>query len=360
VDSHGKSGIADKPDVKPLTRPLFQFDPGWLFILAGLAVCAAGVLLPAQSDLEALQRQFHQLQSEENRAYARLKAHADFMDQVDRADPALVRRLAAAQLNMVPEGDTPVLLAASSSSPVTSWIENTIELDIRPPKPAPVSTLGRWANGPQRLWFFGAGIMSVFVGLILSPGPIRTSCTSNQSAQEASVFASTPTALQTSNSSDTCDFASGMSASDSAVEADDVESAAYDDVDASDDVLARGGQERGGQEQFGQEPMVEFDVAERPNGVEQDLIEPSNAASIIEVSQPEFEMGDIATAVAGGNEEMAGTASIDDHIDDLIAMIQDADTYQTGDESLSVLIATDDNDSSEAAAAYRVEREPAD
>jgi hypothetical protein len=92
---------------------------------------------------------------------------------VDRADPALVRRLAAAQLNMVPSDDTPVLLAASETSP-TDWIDATVNMDIRPPKPAPISTLSRLANGPHRLWMFGGGIMSVFMGLMMGPGGVRT------------------------------------------------------------------------------------------------------------------------------------------------------------------------------------------
>lgn len=156
-----------------ITKPFFHFDPGWLFILSGLALCAAGILLPAQADVEALQRQLEQLRDEESRALARLKAHADFLDQVDQADPALIKRLAAAQLNLVPEGDRPVLRATSNTAPVTNWVDSTVSFDIRPPKPQPVSTLSRWATGPQRLWMFGGGILAVFIGVLLSPAPVR-------------------------------------------------------------------------------------------------------------------------------------------------------------------------------------------
>ncbi|MCI0364652.1 MAG: hypothetical protein L0Y44_00355 [Phycisphaerales bacterium] len=161
--------------MRPATLPLFKLDPGWLFIVAGLAICVAGILLPAHGDLEALEHQLAQLHIEEEYANARLRAHADFMDQVDRADPALVRRLAAAQLNLVPAGDTPILLAATESSPVTDWIDATVDRDIRPQKPVATSMLSRLANGPHRLWLFGGGIMSVFIGLMLSPGASRPS-----------------------------------------------------------------------------------------------------------------------------------------------------------------------------------------
>lgn len=161
--------------VKRSTSPLFHVDPGWLFVAAGLVVCAAGIIIPAQEDLQALRVQLEQLRAQELHAYARLKAHSDFMDQVDSADPALVRRLAAAQLNLVPARDTPLLLTASQTSPVTDWIEATVNPDIRPPKPAPLSSLGQLANGPYRLWLFGGGIMAVFVGLMLGPSPLPAS-----------------------------------------------------------------------------------------------------------------------------------------------------------------------------------------
>jgi hypothetical protein len=48
-----------------------------------------------------------------------------------------------------------------------------VQLDLRPPKPAPSSTLSQLANGPYRLWMFGAGIMFVFMGLLLAPGHPR-------------------------------------------------------------------------------------------------------------------------------------------------------------------------------------------
>lgn len=155
------------------TRPLFRFDSGWLFIIAGLAVCAAGVLLPAQADLRALEDQLRLLQDEEARAYQRLAAHAEFIDQIDRHEPAIIKRLAATQLNLVPEGDKPVLLAAGETAPVTEWIDNTVVTDIRPGHVEPASTLSAWAIGPKRLWLFGGGIMAVFIGLLISPEPAR-------------------------------------------------------------------------------------------------------------------------------------------------------------------------------------------
>lgn len=305
--SYREMAIADNDDVKPLTRPLFYLDAGWLFVLAGIAVCAAGVLLPAQSDLEALQRQLHQLQSEENRAYARLKAHADFMDQVDRADPSLVRRLAAAQLNMLPEGDTAVLLASSTSSPVTSWIENTIDLDIRPPKPKPVSTLGRWANGPNRLWFFGGGIMAVFVGLILSPAPMRLKrvapMKSEFAAGEDRLAFEVNESSEVATAADDDELQISTPATDGVIES----TIAGTQIDLQPETC-----------EFGDESV--------------DWQEPLTACAIVEVPPPALDFDELHGELAAHPTDAPAMQSIDEHLDDLIAMIEDADTYQTSEE----------------------------
>jgi hypothetical protein len=319
--SYGRPALADNKDVKPLTRPLFFLDAGWLFIMAGIAVCAAGVLLPAQSDLEALRRQLHQLQSEETRAYARLKAHADFMDQVDRADPSLVRRLAAAQLNMLPEGDTPVLLAGSTSSPVTSWIENTIELDIRAPKPKPVSTLGRWANGPNRLWFFGGGIMAVFVGLILSPAPIR----SKQFAPIESEFI----AGESSSMGNNADVLGSQ------------DRLAFE-VNEDSDVATAVGHAALQISEAGTDELIVPAIAQSPIDIQADPCDIGEesidqqdrltACSIVEVQPPALDLSELRGELVADSTGAHAIQSTDEHIDDLITMIEDSDTYQTPEE----------------------------
>ena len=162
-----------------------------MFIAAGLSVCAAVMIIPVQTDLNGLRVQLEQLRNEETRAYARLKAHSDFMDQVDRADPALIRRLAATQLNMVPEGDTPVLLAASASVPVTHWIESAVKVDMRPANAAPDTMLSKLVNGPYRLWIFGAGIMAVFFGVLVGTNTIhsRRPPSSSHESEDDGMFA---------------------------------------------------------------------------------------------------------------------------------------------------------------------------
>ncbi len=149
--------------------PRLRLDPGWLYVAAGLALCAAAVLVPAQRKLEAMRDQERRLADQAALGRARLEAHADFLRQLQEKDPRLIRRLAAAQLNLVPAGETPVLVASSRADPVTKWIEDGL------PRPGAAASgspprrtlLARLTGGRGRLWLIAAGMVAIFTGLLV-------------------------------------------------------------------------------------------------------------------------------------------------------------------------------------------------
>lgn len=181
------SDIADRAAVTRVTAPLFRIDPGWLFIAAGLAICVVGVLAPAQHDLQTLRHRLDELRRQETYAYAQLRAYSDFLDELEREDPALFDRLAAAQLNKMPVGYEPILLTSSVSARITDWIDESIEIEPEPPVLHIRSRITKLASGPHRLWLFGGAVLSVFVGLLLGPdvetAPRRLAAGSKTSAR---------------------------------------------------------------------------------------------------------------------------------------------------------------------------------
>ena len=155
---------------RPLSSPL-RLDPGWPFLLAGLAVCCASILVPAHEDLATLREQTGRLHAQEGASLARLNAQVEFIEQLEANDPALVRRLAASQLNLVPADQTPVLLASSRTAGVSEWIDATLPAPEHGPKERSRTLLSRLTNGTHRLWIMAAGVMAVFVGLLFEAGP---------------------------------------------------------------------------------------------------------------------------------------------------------------------------------------------
>lgn len=155
---------------------LFRLDPGWLFVTAGLVLCAAGILIPAQQSVEDLHAQLARLEQQHTLNRDRLQAHQTFLERLRHRDPSLMRRLAAAQLNLVRAGTTPVLIASTRQATVTDWIVHSVEVARAP---APRLSEGRprrsWLSsltaGSGRLWVIGAGVLVVFVGLLIDGRP---------------------------------------------------------------------------------------------------------------------------------------------------------------------------------------------
>lgn len=151
-------------------------DAGWLFILAGASIITAMVLIPPADDLSLLEGQRNRLESQLRMERSRLRAYWQFINALDDGEPTLVRRLAAAQLNLIPKNADPVALIVESSDGLDAsaddWIEQTLlDKSERNAKPdlnqnAKPSVLRRLATGPLRLWTMLAGVLCIFIGLL--------------------------------------------------------------------------------------------------------------------------------------------------------------------------------------------------
>jgi hypothetical protein len=91
------------------------------------------------------------------------------VDALDRDDPALVRRLAAAHLKLVPAGEIPLLIAASASQTEREWIDASLSPIRVPERRSSTSVLASLASGRARLWLLGGGFFAIFLGLVLDP-----------------------------------------------------------------------------------------------------------------------------------------------------------------------------------------------
>lgn len=156
-------------DAMRVTRPLVRLDPGWLFIAAGLVMVCAAVLIPPQRQLAEMRDQLGLLREHERVGVERLRAYAEFIERLEQGDPVLLRRLAAAQLNLAPAGDVPILAAGSAAAPVTEWIEATVPpVEFRPHDPVQ-SDLVELVTGEHRHWVLAGSIAALFIGLLLGP-----------------------------------------------------------------------------------------------------------------------------------------------------------------------------------------------
>jgi len=148
-------------------RPILSPDPGWFFILAGLGLIVAALLVPVHQQTHELRSKVARMENDEQVMRDRLRAYADFLAAIDDGDPTLLRRLVTAQLNQIRAEDEPILLASSIDLPVTDWIEAAVE-----PRPVVVSdyprtSLTELVTGTWRQWIIGGSVLCLFVGLLL-------------------------------------------------------------------------------------------------------------------------------------------------------------------------------------------------
>ncbi|MBM4101451.1 MAG: hypothetical protein FJ256_04225 [Phycisphaerae bacterium] len=152
-----------------VTLPFFNPDPGWLFLAAGLALVVAAAVLPESERVHVMRNQLQTIKFAEQHNFARMAACSKFLDDLKAGDPALVRRLAASQLNLMPRGETALLVASSIESTPSDWIEASVTPPQFEMEAYPDTLLSRWTLGPQRLWVIAVGAFCVFLGLVLGP-----------------------------------------------------------------------------------------------------------------------------------------------------------------------------------------------
>jgi hypothetical protein len=149
-------------------RPIDRLDPGWLFLAAGVVLLFATVVIPAQADLAEARWQRDRALAIEAQRKERLFKHERYLAALESREPALVRALAASQLNLVPAG------RAAALRPIDPMMEDASVFPSLEPAPIVLpelelvdSRLARWARGEHsRLWLIAAGSMLVMMGLL--------------------------------------------------------------------------------------------------------------------------------------------------------------------------------------------------
>jgi len=141
-------------------------DPGWGFLLAGLAALGSAVLIPAQLDLHEARHQRDRALVYESLHVERLSRHAAFVEALDRGDPTVVRALAASQLNLIPAGSRQ-LGAVPTAEPASVFAALEPGAAAAPVRRAIESRLTRLATGRvARGLLIVGGAVAIFIALL--------------------------------------------------------------------------------------------------------------------------------------------------------------------------------------------------
>jgi hypothetical protein len=161
--------------------PLIPLDSGWLFLLPGLVVLCATILIPALDDVDDAKFKRDRVLAIEQHRLDRLQNYIDYLDAVDRGDESVVLSLVATQLNMMPEEAIPISPPtdpARTSASVYPELEPPPLLVRDAPPKHERSLLTRLAIGEKsRLWMIVVGAVCVLIGLLPAAGDSREAAT---------------------------------------------------------------------------------------------------------------------------------------------------------------------------------------
>lgn len=141
-------------------------DPGWLFLLGGLALLSAAMIIPSRDQLEEARWQRDRTLATEAHATERLQRYRSYLGSLDRGEPEVIRALAATQLNLI-AADRRLLDASATPGDASVFGPLEPPPPTNPPRAIPDSRLRRLAVEPgSRLWLLAAGLFATFVGLL--------------------------------------------------------------------------------------------------------------------------------------------------------------------------------------------------
>lgn len=142
-------------------------DPGWLFLIAGLGILGATVLIPASRDLDNARWQRDRALAVETHRQQRLARYEEYLAAVDSRDPTVVLSLAESQLNQIPVDRAPIPRPVGTQTDVSvfpSLEPPALQLPAYQPKD---SILLRWTTDDStRIWLILGGAVSVLIGLL--------------------------------------------------------------------------------------------------------------------------------------------------------------------------------------------------
>lgn len=160
-------------DVSPVRVPAL-LDPGWLFVIAGLTLLLASVLIPAAEQVREAYWQRDRALLVEKHRQERMARYQEFATALEQGEKPLVLALAASQLNQIPADRVPIGVGstrggytdikAGSASVFPNLEPDPIDLpDFRPFD----STLSRMVTETKvRPWVLVVGSVLVLVGLL--------------------------------------------------------------------------------------------------------------------------------------------------------------------------------------------------
>ena len=147
-------------------RLVSKLNFGWLYILCGLVLTVAAIILPAHQELQELKSKQEVIADDLEYLEYQVTIYETFLQDIVNREPDFIQRLTEMQFNEQPRGKHIITDSTVAQTPL-AWIDQRTRqehiVDLSPQK---FSFLSVMTQGSGRLWLTGLGISVLFVGLI--------------------------------------------------------------------------------------------------------------------------------------------------------------------------------------------------
>jgi len=149
-------------------------DFGWLYLLCGLVLTVAAIVLPAHTNLEGLLSKKTSISNDLDELNHRVEVYASFLSDVQRGDAQITQRLVDMQFNQSPDGSSVVIDTSASKTPLAWVAQRAKRSRVVPLETKQASFLSQFVDGQGRLWLLCGGAFTIFIGLIASSTKVES------------------------------------------------------------------------------------------------------------------------------------------------------------------------------------------
>jgi hypothetical protein len=148
---------------------LQRIDFGWLFLLSGLVLTVAAIILPAHHDLDDLAAKRNDIQVNADDLEYQIELYEQFLLELKEGDVDVTKRIIEMQFNVQSDA-IPVVIDESASNTPLEWIAQRVRRErVVPTESTPLSMLTSISHGRSRLLLVGVGVFSMFIGFMKHP-----------------------------------------------------------------------------------------------------------------------------------------------------------------------------------------------
>ena len=145
---------------------LKRIDIGWFYLLCGLLLTVAAIVLPAQRALRELETKRVAIQNDFTELQYQIGVYESFLEDLHKHDSELQDRVFEMQMRINPAGASVVIDASASKTPL-EWVaqrarrDRFVDMNLKED-----SILTGLSSGRSRLFLVGIGAFSMFIGFM--------------------------------------------------------------------------------------------------------------------------------------------------------------------------------------------------